>query len=194
MLPYIAIGMLQPANAYDLDNAIKIIGDAELSDWQREQLRIREYRLQQWQAQHPQTQPTQRQNKHTAIYQQEPSTEDLFNAAKSGNVAKIAALLGQGLDINVSNQQRETALHMAAARGQFSTVIYLVKHGAYVNAPTVKNWQPLHHAVRFGHPNIVNYLMQHHAKPYAQTSDGLSAVDMARNAKDYRILALLGAR
>jgi len=183
-----------PGLAYDLDNAMKIIEGSELSDWQLEQQRIREYRLQQWQAQHPNAQPTQRQQNNTTVYQQEPTADNLFDAAKSGNVREIATLLAQGLDINVSNQERETALHMAAASGQYSAVIYLVNQGAYVNAPTVKNWIPLHHAVRFRHPNIVNFLMKHHATPYTRTSDGLSAIDMARNAKDYRILGLLGAR
>jgi len=106
----------------------------------------------------------------------------------------LRTLLSQGLDINISNQERETALHMAAARGHYSAVIFLVNKGAYVNARTVKNWIPLHHAVRFRHPNIVNFLVNHGSPAYSRTSDGLTAVDMARNVNDQRLLSILGAR
>ncbi len=123
-----------------------------------------------------------------------PESDDLFLAAVNGNNAQIAKLLAQGLDINVSNTERETALHMAAARGHYSTVIYLINNGAYIKARTVKNWIPLHHAVRFSHPNIVNYLMKRGSSAHEKTSDGLSAIDMARSVNDYRLLSILGAR
>jgi ankyrin repeat protein len=73
-------------------------------------------------------------------------------------------------------------------------VIYLVKRGAYVKAATVKNWIPLHHAVRFRHHNIANFLIERGSSAYARTSDGLTAIDMAKNMKDYRLLSILGAQ
>lgn len=123
-----------------------------------------------------------------------PEAEDLFAAANAGNVNQLRTLLSQGLDINISNRERETALHMAAARGHYSAVIFLVNNGAYVNAKTVKNWIPLHHAVRFRHPNILNFLVKHGSSAYSITSDGLTAVDMAKNVNDYRLLSILSAR
>ena len=123
-----------------------------------------------------------------------PEADELFDAANSGNVQLIGSLLSQGIDINTANAEGETALHMAAARGHYRAVIYLVNNGAYVNAKTVKNWIPLHHATRFNHPNIVHYFIKHHASPYQRTSDGLSAIDMAKNLGDNRLLSLLGAR
>ena len=126
--------------------------------------------------------------------QEVPEAGALFDAATSGNVQRIGQLLAQGININVANAERETALHMAAARGQYRAVIYLVKNGAYVSARTVKNWIPLHHATRFNHPNIVNYLLQHKSSPYAQTSDGMSSIDMAKNVNNNRLLSILGAR
>lgn len=123
-----------------------------------------------------------------------PERQDLFDAANAGNVQQISKLLSQGLDVNTYNRERESALHMAAARGHYQAVIFLVKSGAYVNAPTVKNWIPLHHAVRFRHANIANFLMQRGSSPQARTSDGLTAVDMARNNRDYRLMSIMGAR
>lgn len=121
-----------------------------------------------------------------------PSVEHLFDAATNGNVVSIGRLLNQGVSINAANRERETALHMAAARGQYSAVIYLINHGADVNARTIKNWTPLHHAVRFRHANIANYLRQRGAPLYVKTSDGMSAIDMAKAAKDQRMLNILG--
>ena len=176
-----------------------------------EQQRIREMRLLEWHAQEQAAQGVQqRQNidqgqnqlQNASLnqpYQQSPAAvapdrEDLFNAASAGNIQQISKLLSQGLDINVSNRERETALHMATARGHYETVMFLVKNGAYVNAPTVKNWIPLHHAVRFRHPNIANFLMKRGSSAQARTSDGLTAIDMANNNRDYRLLSILGAR
>lgn len=120
--------------------------------------------------------------------------EDLFKAATYGNVGLITRLLQQGINVNVANSERETALHMAAANGRYPAVIYLLNHGANINARTIKNWMPIHHAVRFRKANIANYLMKKGASPYARTSDGLSAVDMARTLRDQQLLRILGAK
>ncbi|MEB8431275.1 ankyrin repeat domain-containing protein [Cocleimonas sp. KMM 6892] len=172
-----------------------------------EQQRIREMRLLEWYAQQQQAEQGVPQSATQNVSGNQPynaprapapvatpEADDLFAAANAGNVNQLRTLLSQGLDINVSNRERETALHMAAARGHYSAVIFLVNKGAYVNAPTVKNWIPLHHAVRFRHPNIVNFLINHGSSPQSRTSDGLTAVDMARNVNDYRLLSILGAR
>ena len=153
---------------------------------------IREQRLLEWHAKQQTMQNTSLdQQYYDSTFQNIPEAEHLFSAANNGNVAQIRQLLAQGLDINVSNNERETALHMASARGHYPTVVYLIKQGAYVNAPTVKNWIPLHHAVRFRHPNIANYLIRHGSSAHARTSDGLSSVDMASNVHDYQMLSIL---
>lgn len=123
-----------------------------------------------------------------------PDAEDLFDAANRGDVNTIARLLREGININVANQQKETALHMAAARGHYSTVIYLIKNGANPFSRTVKQWLPIHHATRFRHANIANYLMQRGLSPRFRTSDGYSAIDMARTNNDRQLLSIFGAR
>ncbi len=189
------------SQAEDFAVAANLALDAQQQDqvYQAEQQKIREYRLQQWQKQQqaasPQDAPIPvKKTAYIEPQQAEPEADDLFAAALNGNVNQIRRLLAQGLDINVSNPERETALHMAASRGHYSAVIYLVNNGAYVNARTVKNWIPLHHAVRFRHPNIVNYLMKHGSSINLRTSDGYSAVDIARNSNNDRLLGILGAR
>jgi len=185
---------------------------SQAQDWNSqsaaEQQQIREMRLLEWYAQEQASQGIQTQqyieqgqSQNTSLNQPSqqtplvvPEREDLFDAANAGNIQQISKLLSQGLDINLYNRDRETALHMAAARGHFEVVMFLVKNGAYVNAPTVKNWIPLHHAVRFRHANIANFLIQRGSSAQARTSDGLTAIDMANNNRDYRLLSILGAR
>ena len=142
-----------------------------------------------------------RENPKPVVYQPQqqpsqhiPEAEELFDAASAGNTQLIGRLLAQGIDVNTANAEGETALHMAAARGHYRAVIYLVSNGAYVNAKTIKNWIPLHHATRFNRPNIVNYLLKHNSSPYQRTTDGMSAIDMAKSLNDNRLLSILGVR
>ncbi len=123
-----------------------------------------------------------------------PQADSLFTAASSGNVGAIARLINQGINVNIANRERETALHMAAAKGHYQAAIYLINHGANIHARTVNNWLPIHHATRFRHANIANYLLQRGSSPYARTSDGLSAIDMAKATHDRRLLSLYGVK
>ena len=186
-------------NIFSVSQAQDYVGDQTALEQQRiREMRLLEWYAQQEQGQHvaPQTvsvdQPYNAPSAPASVAT--PEAEDLFAAANAGNVNQLRMLLSQGLDINISNRERETALHMAAARGHYSAVIFLVGKGAYVNATTEKNWIPLHHAVRFRHPNIVNYLINHGSSAHSRTSDGLTAIDMANNVNDYRLLSILGAR
>jgi hypothetical protein len=123
-----------------------------------------------------------------------PHADELFEAATYGNVGLITRLLQQGMNVNVANSERETALHMAAANGRYLAVIYLINHGANIHSRTIKNWLPIHHAARFRKANIANYLVQKGSSPHARTSDGLSAIDMARTVGDQQLLRIFGAR
>ncbi|MCF6191128.1 MAG: ankyrin repeat domain-containing protein [Cocleimonas sp.] len=123
-----------------------------------------------------------------------PHADELFGAATYGNVNVITRLLQQGVNVNAANSERETALHMAAANGRYSAVIYLINHGANIRSRTINNWLPIHHATRFRKANIANYLMQKGSSPHARTSDGLSAIDMARTMGNQQLLGLFGAR
>ena len=201
-----AVLLLTPilSYAFDLDAAVVIYQDEQQyqeqevyqQPQQTTQGHNREYYQQKWLESQGVAQPVMHQPQSQPRQQARPAPEadDLFMAAVNGNNGQIGNLVSQGLNINVANTERETALHMAAARGHYSTVIYLINNGAHVNARTVKNWIPLHHAVRFRHANIANYLLQRGSSSGARTSDGLSAVDMARNSNDSRMLSIMGAR
>jgi hypothetical protein len=186
--------------AFDMDAALVIYQEEknnqyqEVQQGQAPQQHTREYYQQKWLEQQGQAAQPVAHQQQEQYAQATPEADDLFMAAVNGNNAQIGKLLAQGLDVNVSNSERETALHMAAARGHYSTVIYLINNGAYPTARTVKNWIPLHHAVRFRHHNIANFLVKRGSPVGERTSDGLSVVDMARNVNDHRLLAILGAQ
>lgn len=123
-----------------------------------------------------------------------PDPEELFQAASSGNIYKISQLLKQGINLNIANGQKETAIHMAAARGHYSTVIFLINNGANPFARTVKRWIPLHHATRYRHVSIAHYLMKKGLSPHYRNSEGYSSIDMARTNRDQRLLNLFGVK
>lgn len=142
----------------------------------------------------PQARPPVRRIANPIVKPPIPDAEELFQAASSGNIAKISLLLQQGINLNVANDQKETAMHMAAARGHYSTVIFLINNGANPFARTVKRWIPLHHATRFRHTSIAHYLMKKGLSPHYRNSEGYSSIDMARTNRDQPLLNVFGAR
>jgi len=56
--------------------------------------------------------------------------QDLIAAAKNGNIAKVKALLAKGADVNVKNNNGNTALDAAKASGHTEIVQLLIKAGA----------------------------------------------------------------
>jgi ankyrin repeat protein len=107
----------------------------------------------------------------------------IFPAAKNGNLPLLKTLLSEGGSVNYQNFNGETVLHIAASRGDLAMVKYLVNKGANVNAMTGKKWRPIHHAMRFDHPQVANYLLAHNASVAVKTSDGLTALALAKTSK-----------
>ena len=183
------------ANTASLQQAAQMLlrNNQQKRGSQSQQQRVQHKQMQQRRpVQHTRPQPRQYQLR--TLQKVVPQAGSLFAAAKSGNVGMIEKLIRQGINVNKGNNERETALHMAAATGQYQAAIYLINHGANINARTINNWRPIHHATRFRHVNIANYLLQKGASPYARTSDGLSAIDMARANHDKRLLNLFGVK
>ena len=119
------------------------------------------------------------------------SKDAIFPAAKAGNLKLLKELLAEDADINYQNFNGETVLHIAASRGDLAMVKYLVSKGANVHAMTGKQWQPIHHAMRFEHPQVANYLIAHKASVLAKTSDGLTALALAKTSKKSGIQAII---
>lgn len=81
-------------------------------------------------------------------------------AAECGYVNTVKKLLDAGVDVNVSDYTKATALHKAASRGRLEVVKVLIQAGADVNAETNRGYSPLELASENGHLEIVKTLIQ----------------------------------
>jgi len=118
------------------------------------------------------------------------SDDAIFYAAKKNDMTRIKEILANGTNVDHRNFNGETVLHIAASQGDLSLVEYLVNQGAAINAPTAKMWLPIHHAIRFDHPDVANYLITRKASLLAKTSDGMTALDLAKASKNPQIHAI----
>ena len=93
------------------------------------------------------------------------SAEDLFDAARRGDHARVAELIDAGVDVNARGRYEATALMFAADRGDLEIVRLLVERGADVNlADTFYKFTALGMALSNSHLNVAKYLLQHGAK------------------------------
>ena len=100
----------------------------------------------------------------TLLAQQAPptGTEALFEAARTGDRARVAALLDSGVDINAVSRYRITALGFAAEGGHFDVVRLLVERKADVNvADSFYGSRALDMALRNNRLDIALYLLEH---------------------------------
>ena len=60
--------------------------------------------------------------------------EELWNAARAGDVARVVKALDSGAEINSGNRYKATALFFAADKGHVEVIKVLLDRGADVNA------------------------------------------------------------
>ena len=76
--------------------------------------------------------------------------DNLYDAAKEGDLASVRRLIGQGANVNArykdGSNDSTTPLHAAAYKGHKDIVKFLVAQGADVNARDEYNFTPLHEA------------------------------------------------
>jgi outer membrane protein assembly factor BamB len=94
-----------------------------------------------------------------------PPAEELFDAARRGDRARVAHLLDAGVDVNAKARYDATALMFASDRGHLDIVRLLVERGADVNiADTFYKFTALGMALGSGHRDVAKYLLQHGAR------------------------------
>jgi glutaminase len=82
----------------------------------------------------------------------------LIWAAARGDLSDVRQLLAAGVDVNVSDYDHRTALHLAAVEGRAEMVRYLLDHGAIPDVFDRWSQTPLDEAKRAGHQTIVTML------------------------------------
>jgi len=80
--------------------------------------------------------------------------QDLHEAARTGNIARLGVLLDQGADANAVDGGHRTALHDAAQNGQVEAMKFLIKAGADPQLMDDKQRAPMFFARQYPDPAV----------------------------------------
>jgi ankyrin repeat protein len=82
----------------------------------------------------------------------------LMTLASQGKTEELKELLNSGVNVNLTDYDNRTALHLAVSEGHFETVRFLVERGANINATDRFGGTPLHDAMEARRTDIASYL------------------------------------
>jgi len=92
--------------------------------------------------------------------------------AAEGDLSRLGSMLDCGIDVDVTDVMRRTALHRAADAGQQEAVELLVQRGAALEAKDFVGKTPLHAAAGKGHVDVVDRLLDLGAEIQARAERG----------------------
>jgi ankyrin repeat protein len=101
----------------------------------------------------------------------------IFDMARSGDVATLAAYIDAGVPVNLTNTNGDTLVMLAAYHGHESTVAALIARGADVDRHNKRGQTPLAGAVFKNDTTIIELLLRVDADPLAGSP---SALETAR--------------
>ena len=109
-----------------------------------------------------------------------PAPDRLFLAVSDGDARRLAALLKEGVDPNVTGDPSREPLILAAARKEDASLLHtVVEAGADVNRCSPSGETALMAATRFGHAANIGYLLEKGANAAAQDRAGQTAASLA---------------
>lgn len=118
----------------------------------------------------------------------------LIDFVKEGNIEKVQNLLQSSDEevIDAYDANGLCAIHWAADRGNADILELLLLHGANVNAQDKEGEQTaLHYSAGCGHLNCVEILLKFNADPNIVDSDAATCLDLAIEANEHEIVAIL---
>lgn len=104
---------------------------------------------------------------------------------------KIEPLIAKGLDVKALNKLGETPLHSGCTTHCVSHLQLLIEHGADLFALTYNDDTCLHIAARNGSASVVKFLLRSGIPINATNKQGQTALDLAIDAEEYEIAALI---
>ncbi|EAX95924.1 hypothetical protein TVAG_360840 [Trichomonas vaginalis G3] len=109
------------------------------------------------------------QSTHSLTEGAKPNKKEMQNrfheAAKNGNIEELARMIGLGVNVDSTVEDKSTALHFAAYENQIETIRYLIDMNASVNAKNERGLTPLHIAASEGNDLAVCVLIESGANP-----------------------------
>jgi uncharacterized protein len=87
------------------------------------------------------------------------NTATLENAVDSGNVDAVRRHLNEGTDVNKTDEEGRTPLHISARNGSKKVAEVLIERGANVEVKDHEGQTPLHLAAKEGHAPMVDLLL-----------------------------------
>jgi ankyrin repeat protein len=115
----------------------------------------------------------------------------LFDLARQGATAQLAAYVDAGVPANLTNDSGDTLLMLSAYHGHAETVRALLDRGAEPNRANDRGQTPLAGAVFKGEQDVITALVEAGADP---TAGSPSAIDTARVFGKDELLTLFGAQ
>ena len=115
-------------------------------------------------------------------------TTTLANAAKQNDSALVMRLLKDGADLNLQDEDKETALYKASTHGHKKIVEVLVQNGADVNLQNIDGETALYRASRNGYKEVAEILIGNGADVNLQDIDGETAL-YAASDRGYKEIA-----
>lgn len=115
----------------------------------------------------------------------------LHSAVKQENVDRIKKLIKKGTQIDVTNQQGETALHHAISMNLIDIARQLIVLGANCNVQDNNGNTPLYIAIKEKYEPLVSLLLYHGANTTIKNKSGKTALELAIENPHSKIFTLL---
>lgn len=107
-----------------------------------------------------------------------PTVNNLFDAAKAGDLEAVEDFVAIGRDVNELDEGARTPLHFAVAYGHADIAKELLGAGANVEAKERQGNTPLHYACGYGRAELVNLLVGAGADASAENADGKTPLEL----------------
>ena len=108
----------------------------------------------------------------------DPTNNDFWIMAGTGNIQAVKEHLAKGLDINAKNKDGVTALQIATLLGQYEIAELLVQKGADVNTKANDGTTALHSAAFLGRYKEAKLLLENRIDANIRNNDGATAIDI----------------
>jgi hypothetical protein len=115
-----------------------------------------------------------------------PPTADtlrlLFSRTRHGRHKELAAILSQGIPVDIRDEFGNTPLLIAAQNGHLKIVKMLLRSRANINAQNHKGMSAMHFAFTFGYPELGSYLVSKGGDDSLKNSDNRTCYECSSSS------------